>query len=51
MPRWNEADEEVRHLSFYYRYERWILPLIVLFPAMLIIAYVPYFFKLFGWYH
>ncbi|WP_394804213.1 TRAP transporter large permease subunit [Acinetobacter johnsonii] len=47
----NEADEEVRHLSFYYRYERWILPLIVLFPAMLIIAYVPYFFKLFGWYH
>ena len=47
----NEADEEVRHLSFYYHYERWILPLIVLFPAMLIIAYVPYFFKLFGWYH
>ena len=47
----NEADAEVRHLSFYYRYERWILPLIVLFPAMLIIAYVPYFFKLFGWYH
>ena len=46
----NEADAEVRHLSFYYRYERWILPLIVLFPAMLIIAYVPYFFKLFGWY-
>ncbi|RKG32252.1 TRAP transporter large permease subunit [Acinetobacter tianfuensis] len=47
----NEADAEVRHLSFYYRYERWILPLIVLFPAMLIIAYLPYFFKLFGWYH
>jgi len=47
----NEADAEVRHLPFYYRYERWILPLIVLFPAMLIIAYVPYFFKLFGWYH
>ncbi|WP_180049276.1 TRAP transporter large permease subunit [Acinetobacter sp. YH12144] len=46
----NEADAEVRHLSFYYRYERWILPLIVLFPAMLIIAYLPYFFKLFGWY-
>jgi TRAP-type C4-dicarboxylate transport system permease large subunit len=47
----NEADAEVRHLSFYYRYERWILPLIVLFPAMLMIAYLPYFFKLFGWYH
>lgn len=47
----NEADAEVRHKSFYYRYERWILPLIVLFPAMVLIAYVPYFFKLFGWYH
>lgn len=46
-----EADAEVRHESFYYRYERWILPLLVLFPAMLIIAYIPYLFKLFGWYH
>jgi hypothetical protein len=45
-----ESDAEVRHLSFYYRYERWILPVIVLLPAMLIIAYVPYIFKLFGWY-
>lgn len=45
-----EADAEVRHMSFYYRYERWILPVIVLLPAMLIIAYVPYVFKLFGWY-
>ncbi|WP_312536961.1 TRAP transporter large permease subunit [Acinetobacter variabilis] len=45
-----EADAEVRHKSFYYRYERWILPMIVLLPAMLIIAYVPYVFKLFGWY-
>jgi TRAP-type C4-dicarboxylate transport system permease large subunit len=46
-----EADAEVRHASFYYRYERWILPLLVLFPAMLLIAYVPYLFKLFGWYY
>ena len=45
------ADAEVRHKSFYYRYERWILPLIVMAPAMLIIAYLPYVFKLFGWYH
>ena len=45
-----EADAEVRHLSFYYRYERWILPMIVMLPAMLIIAYLPYVFKLFGWY-
>ncbi|WP_347455514.1 TRAP transporter large permease subunit [Acinetobacter thermotolerans] len=45
-----EADAEARNQSFYYRYERWILPMIVLLPAMLIIAYVPYVFKLFGWY-
>lgn len=44
------ADAEVRGMSFYYRYERWILPLIVMIPAMIIIAYVPYVFKLFGWY-
>lgn len=45
------ADAEVKDKSFYYRYERWILPLIVMCPAMLIIAYLPYVFKLFGWYH
>ncbi len=45
-----EADAEVRHLSFYYRYERWILPLLVMIPSMLIITFVPYFFKMFGWY-
>lgn len=44
------ADAEVRHKSFYYRFERWILPILVMLPAILIIAYVPYFFKLFGWY-
>lgn len=44
------ADAEVRNESFYYRYERWLLPLIVMIPSMLIIAYAPYIFKLFGWY-
>ena len=44
------ADAEVRHKPFYYRFERWVLPVIVMLPAMLIIAYVPYVFKLFGWY-
>lgn len=34
-----EADAEVRHMSFYYRYERWILPLLVMAPALLIIVY------------
>ena len=46
----SEADAEVRHLSFYYRYERWILPLLVMVPSLLIVAYAPYFFKMFGWY-
>ncbi|MDO8267027.1 MAG: TRAP transporter large permease subunit [Moraxellaceae bacterium] len=34
-----EADAEVRHLSFYYRYERWILPLIVMVPALILVVY------------
>lgn len=46
----SEADAEVKHLSFYYRYERWILPLAVMIPSVILVAYVPYIFKLFGWY-
>lgn len=46
----DEADAEVRHKSFYWRYERWILPFVVMLITLLIVAYVPYFFKLFGWY-
>ncbi len=46
----DEADAEVRHLSFYYRYERWILPVLVMGPTLLIVAYAPYLFGLFGWY-
>ncbi|MBP7177892.1 MAG: TRAP transporter large permease subunit [Moraxellaceae bacterium] len=34
-----DADEEVRNESFYYRYERWILPLLVMVPALLIVVY------------
>ena len=34
-----DADEEVRHESFYYRYERWILPLIVMIPALILVVY------------
>ncbi|MFC3902143.1 TRAP-type C4-dicarboxylate transport system, large permease component [Acinetobacter marinus] len=45
-----EADAEVRHMSFYYRFERWLLPLMVMFPAMLIVTFMPYLLKLFGWY-
>ncbi|PTQ90993.1 TRAP transporter large permease subunit [Agitococcus lubricus] len=40
----DEADGEVRHLSFYWRYERWILPLIVMVPSLILVAYVPLLF-------
>nr|MBP8020601.1 hypothetical protein [Agitococcus sp.] len=40
----DEADAEVRHLSFYYKYERWVLPVIVMAPVLLIVAYLPLFF-------
>lgn len=46
----DDADAEVRHLSFYYRYERWILPLLVMAPTLLIVSYAPYVFGMFGWY-
>lgn len=46
----DEADAEVRQKSFYWRYERWILPVIVMGLTLLIVAYAPYFFGLFGWY-
>jgi TRAP-type C4-dicarboxylate transport system permease large subunit len=33
------ADAEVRHKSFYYRYERWLLPIAVMFSGLLIVVY------------
>ena len=44
-----EAKE--KYTSFYYRYERWLLPIMVLFPALMIVTFAPYIFKMFGWYH
>ena len=35
------ATREVRHLGFYRRYERWLLPIIVMTIGMLIVAYGP----------
>ena len=35
------ATEEVRHLGFYRRYERWILPVLVLASGLIIVAYGP----------
>ncbi|WP_374317772.1 TRAP transporter large permease subunit [Aquabacterium sp.] len=37
----DEADAEVRHASFYYRYERWILPLVVMTIGLSIVAFGP----------
>ena len=35
------ADNEVRHLGFYRRYERWILPLVVMTIGLSIVAFLP----------
>lgn len=45
-----DAEAKQKYSSFYYRYERWILPIIVLFPALMIVTFAPYVFKMFGWY-
>jgi TRAP-type C4-dicarboxylate transport system permease large subunit len=37
----NEADSEVKHLGFYRRYERWILPLAVMTVGLIIVAFGP----------
>lgn len=41
----DEADAEVRHKSFYYRYERWILPFVIMLITLLVVAYVPFVFS------
>ncbi|RKG40317.1 TRAP transporter large permease subunit [Acinetobacter rongchengensis] len=45
-----DAEAKAKYTSFYYRYERWILPMVVLFSALVIVTYIPYFFNLFDWY-
>lgn len=45
-----DAEAKAKYTKFYYRYERWLLPIMVLFPSLLIVTYAPYIFKLFGWY-
>lgn len=46
-----DAEAKAKYTSFYYRYERWLLPIIVMFPALMIVTFAPYIFKMFGWYH
>lgn len=47
-----QADREAKekYTSFYYRYERWLLPIMVMFPALMLVTFAPYIFKMFGWY-
>ena len=45
-----DAEAKAKYTSFYYRYERWILPIVVLFSALMIVTYAPYLFNLFDWY-
>ncbi len=45
-----DAEAKSKYTSFYFRYERWLLPPMVMFPALLIVTYAPYVFKMFGWY-
>ncbi len=45
-----DAEAKAKYTSFYYRYERWILPIVVLFSALVIVTYVPYLFNMFDWY-
>ncbi len=43
------ADEEVRHLDFYHRFERWILPVAVMTVGLAIVAFVPLAVMEFDW--
>ncbi|TAK99649.1 MAG: TRAP transporter large permease subunit, partial [Aquabacterium sp.] len=36
-----EADEEVKHMGFYRRYERWILPLAVITVGLVVVSFGP----------
>ena len=45
-----DAEARAKYTKFYYRYERWLLPIMVLFPALMIVTFAPYIFKMFGWY-
>ncbi|TCB80933.1 TRAP transporter large permease subunit [Acinetobacter sp. ANC 4173] len=46
-----DAEAKEKYTQFYYRYERWLLPIMVLFPSLMLVTFAPYILKLFGWYH
>ncbi len=43
------ADAEVKHQGFYQRYERWILPSVVMTVGLLIVSFVPLAVEQFDW--
>ncbi len=43
------ADAEVRQLGFYHRYERWILPVVVMTLGLLIVSFLPLAVMQFEW--
>ncbi|OTG84806.1 TRAP transporter large permease subunit [Acinetobacter sp. ANC 4648] len=45
-----DAEAKAKYTNFYYRYERWLLPIIVLFSSLLLVTFVPYFLNMFDWY-
>mgnify|MGYP003599556143 CR=1 FL=1 len=45
-----DAEAKSKYTNFYYRYERWLLPIIVLFSSLLLVTFVPYFLNMFEWY-
>jgi TRAP-type C4-dicarboxylate transport system permease large subunit len=45
-----DAEAKAKYTSFYYRYERWLLPMLVLFSSLVIVTYFPYLLNMFNWY-
>lgn len=45
-----DAEAKEKYTSFYYRYERWILPIVVLFTSLVLVTFVPYLLNMFDWY-
>ena len=45
-----DAEAKSKYTNFDYRYERWLLPIIVLFSSLLLVTFVPYFLNMFEWY-
>ena len=45
-----DAEAKAKYTSFYYRYERWLLPMLVLFSSLVVVTYFPYLLNMFNWY-